>query len=53
VVIDLPALRLARTGTRHNADHIPGARDTKSFNTLTAAFEAARSGLSIPPTPSC
>lgn len=28
------------TAARHNADRMPGARYTKSFNTLTAAFQA-------------
>lgn len=32
------------TAARHNADRLPGARYTKSFNTLTAAFQAAASG---------
>ena len=29
-----------RTAARHNADRMPGARYTKCFNTLTAAFQA-------------
>lgn len=29
-----------RTAARHNADRLAGARYTKSFNTLTAAFQA-------------
>jgi 8-hydroxy-5-deazaflavin:NADPH oxidoreductase len=29
------------TAARHNADRLPGARYTKSFNTLTSAFQAA------------
>jgi 8-hydroxy-5-deazaflavin:NADPH oxidoreductase len=29
-----------RTAARHNADRMPGARYTKSFNTLTAGFQA-------------
>jgi hypothetical protein len=36
-----------RTAARHNADRLPGARYTKCFNTLTAAFQAeaaARTG---------
>ncbi len=30
----------ARTAARHNAGRMPGARYTKSFNTLTAGFQA-------------
>jgi len=30
-----------RTAARHNANRMPGARYTKCFNTLTAAFQAA------------
>lgn len=30
-----------RTAARHNADRMPGARYTKSFNTLTSAFQAS------------
>jgi len=33
-----------RTAARVNAERMPGARYTKSFNTLTAAFQAATSG---------
>jgi predicted dinucleotide-binding enzyme len=36
-----------RTAARHNADRLPGVRYTKSFNTLTAAFQvdaATRTG---------
>ena len=32
-----------RTGARFNADRMPGARYTKSFNTLTAGFQAEAS----------
>jgi 8-hydroxy-5-deazaflavin:NADPH oxidoreductase len=39
-VVDLAG----RTAARHNADRLPGARYTKSFNTLTAAFQAAAAG---------
>ena len=33
-----------RTAARVNAERMPGARYTKSFNTLTAAFQAATTG---------
>ena len=33
-----------RTAARHNADRLVGARYTKSFNTLTAGFQAAAAG---------
>jgi predicted dinucleotide-binding enzyme len=35
-----------RTAARVNADRMPGARYTKSFNTLTAGFQAAVAGRS-------
>ncbi len=34
------AIDLGHTAARHNADRLPGARYTKCFNTLTAAFQA-------------
>jgi 8-hydroxy-5-deazaflavin:NADPH oxidoreductase len=35
---------LGHTAARHNADRLPGARYTKSFNTLTAGFQADSAG---------
>jgi predicted dinucleotide-binding enzyme len=32
------------TGAQHNADRMPGARYTKSFNTLTSGFQAETAG---------
>jgi 8-hydroxy-5-deazaflavin:NADPH oxidoreductase len=37
-------LDLGHTAARHNADRLPGARYTKSFNTLTARFQAQAAG---------
>jgi len=37
-------LDLGHTAARHNADRMPGARYTKCFNTLTAAFQAQAAG---------
>ena len=43
------ALDLAgRTAARVNAERIPGARYTKTFNTLTAAFQAAAANRAEP-----
>jgi predicted dinucleotide-binding enzyme len=41
-VVDLGSV----TAARHNADRLVGARYTKSFNTLTSAFQAATAGRS-------
>jgi predicted dinucleotide-binding enzyme len=37
-----------RTAARVNAERMPGARYTKSFNTLTAGFQAAAAGRAEP-----
>lgn len=37
-----------RTAARVNAERMPGARYTKSFNTLTAAFQAAAASRAEP-----
>lgn len=37
-----------RTAARVNAERMPGARYTKSFNTLTAAFQAAAANRAAP-----
>ena len=37
-----------RTAARVNAERMPGARYTKSFNTLTAAFQAAAANRAEP-----
>jgi 8-hydroxy-5-deazaflavin:NADPH oxidoreductase len=41
-VVDLEG----HTAARHNADRMPAARYTKSFNTLTAGFQAEAAGRS-------
>ena len=40
--VSLPAE--GETGAQHNAERVPGARYTKSFNTLTSGFQAETAG---------
>jgi predicted dinucleotide-binding enzyme len=40
-VVELPG---GQTAAQHNASRMPGARYTKSFNTLTSAFQAESAG---------
>ena len=45
---DLP---IGRTAAQVNAERMPGARYTKSFNTLTSAFQAEAAGAPVPIVP--